>query len=302
MSKLGAHLSIAGGYTKALERTSEIGGNCLQIFSSSPRSWIKPNPDNDEIKQFKTLKSKLNIDPIYFHSSYLINLADGNQIGNNSKKSLLADMQTAQSLGIKGVVVHLGSYRNQEINEEIPLEIISSSYNILIKNIKDVLEKAPKNILLIIENAGTKKVGQTLDEIAKIIGDVNDDRVRVCFDTCHLHAARYNLSTSETLNQFLNIFNSFIGINKLELWHINDSKDPFGSHRDRHENIGQGHVGTEVFRLLVNHSLTKDLPFIIETPGFNEKGPDKENLDILKSMIETEKEEPIDAPAIPVTT
>lgn len=300
MIKLGAHLSIVGGYTKALEKVHEIGGNCLQIFSSSPRSWSKPDLTDEEVEKFKTLKSKLKINPVYFHASYLINLADSNHIGKDSKKSLLADMHTASRFGIKGVVAHLGSYRSEDEKGDIPPEIISKSYDILIKNIKEVLEAAPNDVLFIIENACTHKIGMTLDEIAKIIGDINDERVRVCFDTCHLHAGGYNLSTMESLDQFLKIFDSFIGTKKMELLHMNDSKDPFGSHRDRHENIGKGHVGTEVFKLLLNHPQTKCLPFIIETPGFDQKGPDKQNLDLLKSMIEVEKVATADAPTISI--
>ncbi|QQG44639.1 MAG: deoxyribonuclease IV [Candidatus Roizmanbacteria bacterium] len=285
MAKLGAHLSISGGYVKAIEKVKAIGGNCLQIFSSSPRSWNSHHLNQDEIDLFKTKKATYKINPIYFHGSYLINLADRNHVGRASKKSLIRDMQTAFQLGIKGCVIHLGSYKDNEAVPEIPPEIILKSYDILIENMRHVLAETPSETLFIIENSGIKKIGLTIDELAKILTDIDNKRVRVCFDTCHLHAGGYNLSTQELLDQFLNIFNSFIGLDKLELWHLNDSKDPFSTHRDRHENIGQGHIGTEVFRLLLNHPLTKDMPFIIETPGFDGKGPDKENLDILKNMI-----------------
>ncbi len=287
MAKLGAHVSIVGGYNKALERIVAIGGNCLQIFSTPPRDWSKPKPDENDIKVFTELKTQLKVNPIFFHASYLINLANNEHVGRHSKQLLIAELTAASQLGIKGSIIHLGSFKNNEHNEsEIPQEIQALKYDILIANIKEVLANSPDDTLFIIENSGTRKVGLTLDEIARIIVDVNDKRVRVCFDTCHLHAAGYNISTIEYLDKFLQIFDSFIGLNKLELWHLNDSKDAFGSRRDRHENIGKGAIGTEVFKLLLNHEKTKHLPFIIETPGFEEKGPDKENLDILKSLIE----------------
>lgn len=285
MTKLGAHLSISGGYTKALEKLVMIGGNCLQMFSSSPRGWSTPTISSQTAEDFRSLKTKLKINPVYFHATYLINLAGNNQVADSSKKALIWEMQLAAQLGIKGTIVHLGSFKDENADIGTSSETLSQSYNNLIKNILEVLEKTPPNTLFIIENAGTKKIGLTLDEIAKIIGDVNDKRVRVCFDTCHLHAAGYNLSTKEHLDEFLNIFNSFIGLEKIELWHLNDSKDPFGSRRDRHENIGSGQIGSDVFKLLLNHPLTKNLSFIIETPGFDEKGPDKQNLDILKGLI-----------------
>jgi deoxyribonuclease-4 len=280
--KLGAHLSIAGGYTKALEKIVTIGGNCLQIFSTSPRGWEKASITPQQIEEFKTLKERLKVNPVYFHASYLINLADDGPIGQASKQSLIAELNLADQLGVKGSIIHLGSFKTADVEPEQ----MEDRYKILINNINHVLEHTPKETLFIIENAGTRKIGLTVDEIARIISAVQNPRVRVCFDTCHLHNGGYNLSTPELLEQFFKTFDSFIGLGKLELWHMNDSKDPFGARRDRHENIGKGTVGENVFKLLLNHPSTKKTPFIIETPGFDEKGPDKENLDILKSFIE----------------
>src|SRR5450759_2384390 len=113
MIKFGAHQSISGGYTQALKRINNIGGNCLQIFSSSPRGWNFAKTGDNEIKQFLTLKSKLKIDPIYFHASYLINLADDSRIGHMSKLSLISELNLAPKLGIKGSIIHLGSYKGE---------------------------------------------------------------------------------------------------------------------------------------------------------------------------------------------
>jgi len=281
--KLGAHLSIAGGYHLALERIKANGGNCLQIFSSSPRGWQMTTISDNEKQQFLKLKKQLQIDPVYFHASYLVNLADNGRIGHLSKQSLIAELDVASRLEIRGSIVHLGSFKNnQSQNSKSQL---NSKYQILIKHIKEILRATPKNTRFIIENAGNRKIGQTIDEIATIIKDVSDERVRVCLDTCHLFSAGYALTDKKKLDDFLQTFEFKIGLRKLELWHTNDSRDPLGTLRDRHENIGQGTIGLETFRLLLNHPSTKHLPFIIETPGFDKRGPDKKNIDILKSLV-----------------
>ena len=301
--KIGAHQSIVGNYSQALERIKNIGGNCLQIFSSSPRSWNFTKVDEVQATQFRNKKSELNINPIYFHSSYLINLANEEKIGNLSKLSLISELSVAPKLGIKGSIIHLGSFKNFDKGTNI-LEPGRSLFNpkltklrdriilsmnkkisVLMKHIFEILEKTPQDSLFIIENAGNNKIGKNLDEIAEIIKQVNNPRVRVCLDTCHLHSAGYDLTTSEKLNKFLNEFDKLIGLQRLELFHINDSRDPFNSGRDRHQNIGEGTINMEVFRLLLNHPKLKHLPFIVETPGFKYQGPDKKNLDILKSLI-----------------
>lgn len=291
MLKLGAHQSIAGGYSEALERIDSIGGNCLQIFSSSPRGWNFANPSEDAIKQFLTLKAKLKIDSIYFHASYLVNLADDSRIGHMSKLSLISELNLAPKLGIKGSIIHLGSFKEKK---NLPIENYlidgrpqDNKYKIFINNIKEILEKTPKESLFIIENAGNKKIGQTLEEIAQIVRDISNLRVKICFDTCHLFSNGYQFSNNKKLDLFLDNLEKLDLLDKLEVWHLNDSRDEFNSGHDRHDNIGQGKIGIEEFKVLLNHPKIKDYPFIIETPGFDKNGPDKKNLDILKSLINT---------------
>jgi deoxyribonuclease-4 len=276
MIRLGAHQSISGGYSEALKRINNIGGNCLQIFSSSPRGWNFAKPTEDEIKQFLTLNSSLLINPIYFHATYLINLADDSRVGHMSKLSLITELNLASKLKVKGSIVHLGSYKK---------EVSSIKYPVLIKNIKEILEKTPKDTLFIIENAGNRKIGQTLEEISQIVKDVNNPRVRICFDTCHLFSNGYKFDTNQELELFLEKLAKLEINNLIEIWHLNDSRDEFNSGHDRHDNIGEGKIGVEEFKTLINHSKTKNYPFIIETPGFDGNGPDKKNLDILKSLV-----------------
>lgn len=270
--KIGAHTSIVGGYTAALERVVEKGGNCMQIFASSPRFWTQPNISDEVVQEFKQKKEELRVGPTYFHASYLINLANPEKGGYASVSALTKELTLAHRMGITGSIIHLGSLAN-------------GTYEKLIINIQRVLEATPDDVLFIAENAGTRKIGTTIDELGNIIRDVSSDKLRVCLDTCHLHAAGYDLSSKKEFESFFADFDKKIGMEKLEVVHINDSKDPFGSHRDRHENIGEGKISPEVFNLFLNHKLTKNLPFILEVPGFDKKGPDKRNFDILKSFV-----------------
>lgn len=276
MQKLGAHVSIAGGYDQSLNRIKAIGGNCLQIFSSSPRGWNFVKLEDKQTGLFRTKKKELRIDPVYFHASYLLNLASPGRIGQLSTQHLTHELKTASKLGIKGSVIHLGSYIDHTTRKE--------KYKILLEHIGKVLLKTPRDTLFIIENAGTRKIGLHIDEIAEIIQDLKDKRIKICLDTCHLHAAGYDLRTEKSFAEFLEVLDAKIGMNKLEVWHANDSRDHRGSYRDRHENIGEGLVGIEVFKNILNHPKTKNLPCIIETPGFDDNGPDQKNLNILKSL------------------
>jgi len=280
---IGAHLSIAGGYHKALERIVDIGGNCLQIFSASPRGWNRATVTDEPKRLFLDTKKRLNIKEVFFHASYLVNLADEGRIGEESKKSLIAELNVASQLEIVGSIVHVGSFKGNlpavwDVSQD-------KKYSVLINNINETLTSTPQDTFLIIENAGNKKIGQNLDEIASIVRDIDNERLKVCLDTCHLFSAGYELSTKKKMDTFFDEFEKKIGLKKLVVFHINDSKDPFDSGRDRHENIGQGTLSMEPFKLLLHDKRTKDLPFIIETPGFDGNGPDKKNIDILKNLV-----------------
>ncbi len=276
---LGAHLSISGGYDKALASIAKIGGNCLQIFSASPRSWGKLNTSAEQISDFLKLKNKLQISPVVFHASYLINLADEDRIGKLSRQALVSELLIASKMKIMGSIVHLGSYKGEKTVQK-------STH--LINNIREILANTPKDTQFIIENAGTRKIGMKIEEIAEIIKSIGKEyrpRMKVCLDTCHLFAAGYDFTTKENLDKFLGKFDKLIGFNSLAIIHLNDSKDDFGALRDRHDNIGKGKIGLAAFRCLLNHPDLRQLPFIIETPGFEDQGPDRKNLEILKSLI-----------------
>lgn len=281
---IGAHVSIVGGLNTAFERIKRIDGNCMQIFSSSPRSWTLPEISEETRAQFILEKEVLGIGPIYFHASYLINLADTGYIGELSKKALVEDLEIAKSLGMSGVIVHTGSFKNGTKNAPYQFESIEKmQYRKLIESIQNVLEVSP-DISLMLENSGTRKIGWSMNELFTLVKRVNDPRLKICLDTCHLHAAGYDLSTEEAYNVFFDRFDHEIGLERLELFHLNDSKDSFGSFRDRHENIGKGEIADTVFFNLTHGEKTKHLPFILEVPGFDKQGPDEKNIMIVKEI------------------
>jgi deoxyribonuclease-4 len=277
-TKIGGHLSAAGGYANALDRAIAIGANCLQLFSSSPRIWGITPVSDEQTNHFTKKKHELAIDPIYFHASYLVNFADSDRIGKASIHTLIQELQLAKKMEILGSIIHLGSFKQQE-------QPTAQQYNILFSNIQEVLDQTPEDTFFIIENAGNKKLCWSLDELGFIVRELNSPRVRVCLDTCHLWGAGFDLSTPEKFDAYFLEFDKKVGLDKLEVFQVNDSKDARGSFRDRHENIGEGNIPREEFRLLLNDDKTKDIPFILEVPGEDKKGPDKYNVDVLKSLI-----------------
>lgn len=276
--QIGGHLSVSGGYDKALERAVDIGANCLQIFSSSPRIWGIAPVSDEQTQTFREKKHELLIDPIYFHASYLVNFADNERIGKASIQTLIQELTLAARMEILGSIIHLGSFKQQE-------QPTTQQYSLLFSNIQAVLDQTPENTFFIIENAGNKKLCWSLDELGFIVKELNSARVRVCLDTCHLWGAGYDLSSPEKFAAYFLEFDHKVGLDKLEVFQVNDSKDTLGSFRDRHENIGEGNIPLEEFRLLLNNPKTRDIPFILEVPGEDKKGPDARNVQILKDLI-----------------
>lgn len=270
-------MSISGGLDKAIDRIMEIGGNTVQIFSSSPRMWQADYADEKTVEKFKKKCQTSNISPVFIHAKYLINLGTGKkELLKKSINSLVFDLKTAEKIGALGVVVHLGSHLGEGF-KKIEKQLVES--------IKTILDQTSKNTELIIENsAGQKgKIGSQISEIGLILGKVNSTRLSVCLDSCHAWSTAYSLGKdSEKLIDELIYFDI---LDKLRLLHINDSRDELGSGRDRHANLLEGRMGEKELKAWATHPKLNHLPLIIETPGFDGLGPDKKNLDILKSLI-----------------
>lgn len=279
---LGAHLSISGGLQNAIINGSAIGCSTIQLFTKSNRQWHSQPLTLQQIELFKATHKASDIDPIVAHAPYLINIASPNpKIMHTSIKALSIELERCQLLGIAYLVVHPGSYTSGDRQEG--LERIR-------QNLDEILEKIPGNTMILLETmAGQGSVlCSTFEEIATVISiSKYKDRLGVCADTCHLFVAGYDLRTPETYHQTWNHFDKTIGLERLKVIHVNDSKKGLGSHLDRHEHIGKGELGLEPFRLLFNDERFFDIPKILETPKTTEEPftQDKINMETIYSLL-----------------
>lgn len=280
--KIGAHVSINGGYQEAIKKAGAMSCNTIQMFAISPMARGIPTVSDEQLTACNELRKEHSIDSIYFHASYLVNFADNGRVGAGSQEMITREMIFASRMGVKGSIIHLGSFKQQEIGL---FDNQAEKHQVLIKNIKNVIENTPHDTYFIAENAGNRKIGRDLEELARIVNDVGSDRLRICLDTCHLYSAGYDVANPEKTDELLEWFDSHIGLDLLEVIHFNDSRDPLASFRDRHENIGKGTLGLETFRYWINHPRLAGKPFILEVPGADKKGPDKMNVDIVKGLV-----------------
>lgn len=274
--KFGAHISTAKPFADAIVRAQDLGCECMQIFANPPQRWNPIALPEAEIERFKKLNAEAKINPIIIHSIYLINLASENSFYYESSiKSLIDDMKKAHAIGALGVNSHMGSTKGREFDEVLVKITLA---------IKNILMATEGGLDFIIENsAGAGNIiGDTIEEIAKIIQSVNSDRVKVLIDTAHAFESGYDLKTEVGLEKFIAEFDKEIGIDKLVGFHLNDSKTALDSKRDRHADIGKGEIGIEAFRRLVNHPKLKDKFGILETP--QDASSWKEQLRVLRSL------------------
>jgi deoxyribonuclease-4 len=276
--RLGAHVSTAGGLDKAIDRAKEMGCETVQIFGSPPQSWaFKPAPD-EQVEAFRRKAKEADIHPVYFHAIYLINLGTPNEANlEKSVQALVNYMALAARVEAEGVIFHPGSHGGAGY---------AGIFQQTVGAIRQVLSKSPQGPYLVLENtAGMgQHIGAGFEELGGILKSVASPRLKVCLDTQHCFAAGYNVADKKGLKQAMEEFNREVGLKNLVAVHANDSKQPFGSGVDRHENIGDGHIGEEGFANIMSHPAFKDVPFFLEVPGADGKGPDKPNLDRLKRI------------------
>jgi len=263
---LGAHMSISGSIDQSVDRAKDLGCTTFQIFTGNPRGWDINTLNDDITKLFIEKIKKNNYNKIVTHMPYLPNLATSNDIiFNKSVKTLKNELIKCDKLTIPYLVTHLGSHLGKGI--EFGIENVT-------KALRLTLEEVNNNVKILLENmAGTKNsVGSKFENIIKIIDGVdNQDKLGVCFDTCHAFAAGYELRNLEGIDNTLKNFDETIGINKLKVIHLNDSMGEFNCNRDRHQHIGLGYIGKNGFKTFVNDSRIKHLPMILETPINNER-------------------------------
>ncbi|MGW2792649.1 deoxyribonuclease IV [Streptomyces sp. NPDC001251] len=265
---IGGHVPVAGGLaTVGLSYAREIGAETVQVFAANPRGWATPtgNPAQDE--QFRTECAEASI-PAYVHAPYLINF--GSHTGatvEKSVESLRHSLRRGREIGALGVVVHTGSATGGRPRAEALAQVRAHLLPLL-----DELTHDDDPFLLLESTAGqgSSLCSRTWDFGPYFEALDSHPMLGVCLDTCHIYAAGHDLAGPGGMKQTLDLLVDTVGEGRLKLIHANDSKDVAGAHKDRHENIGSGHIGEEPFRELLGHPATEGVPLVIETPGGKE--------------------------------
>ena len=277
---LGAHMSIAGGIEKSLLRGHELKCNTIQIFTKSSRSWHEKQLKESEIIAFHEAEKKTGIDPVISHCNYLVNLASPDRsIYQKSVSSMFSEMERCELLGIECLVMHPGSHKGS--GEAAGIEKIADAINLLHQKTSGFRVK----ILLETTAGQGTNLGYRLEQIAGIIERVEEkSRIEFCLDTCHVFAAGYELRTEDGYQKIFKDVEELIGMEKLKVLHLNDSRGDCGSRVDRHEHIGKGMIGEMPFRWIMNDEHLKNIPKIIETPKVENN--DRDNLQLLRSFCD----------------
>lgn len=278
--KLGGHVSIAGGLDRAIERAQDITAECIQIFVSAPQRWLPANHSDDAVARFLAGREATGIGPVLLHGPYLINLASADEtLRKRSSEAIVSQLFWAQRLGAMGVVFHVGSSGGDDRALAIDRAV---------DGLRDILTRGPAEVPVLLETTagGRNSIGGRFEDLAELIARLDHDpRLQVCLDTCHVFAAGYPCVQPVELEATLDEFDRVIGLQRLTALHLNDSQGPLGSHRDRHANVGEGMIGLEGFRTIINHPSLATLPGFLEVPGFDGEGPDAENLRRLRSLV-----------------
>ena len=278
--RFGFHISIAGGFSKVVERAKIRGCETIQFFSRNPRGWEYDPLDEKEVRGFRTSIQSSGLFPIFLHLPYLPNIASfKSKFYKRSINSIVTDLERASQLGAQYLIIHIG--HRLESSEEEAVEAVS-------RGINQAFEWVKNPVILLLENTAGQgtEIGNTFEQIKKIIDGVHEkERMGVCLDTAHSFEAGYDLSKKEGVERTLQSFDQTIGLKRLHLLHLNDSKTPLGSRKDRHWHIGEGYIGVEGFRYLVNHPLLRYLPGIMETQR-KDTVEDLKNMKVIRSLVE----------------
>jgi deoxyribonuclease-4 len=280
--QVGAHVSASGGLWKAVERAVAIEAEAIQVFPSAPQNWRATNHTPEAYARFIEARAGAGIGEVWMHSTYLVNLAT--ESAEQLEKSIAAvvnALNVAHRAQAQGVVLHTGSHKGAGLD---------GCLGQIAGALERVFEQAEGGAVLALENAaghgGT--IGRDFGELGAILRAVDHPRLQVCVDTCHAYAGGHNLASVEGAEAMLAEFDRDIGLEHLVVWHVNDSKMGLGDQRDRHANIGEGHIGLEGFRNWLG--VTMRVPeitasaMLLEVPGFGDDGPDLENVRRLRAI------------------
>ena len=282
MPLLGAHMSISGGLHLAFDRIREVGGKALQIFTKNERQWHTPPLNEDLVQRFLESWEQSGRIPVAAHAGYLINLAASDADKLQKSVSAFADeLQRAERLGVEYLIMHPGSHVGSGV--EAGLERFVENLDLALA------ASGTSRVAVLIETTAGQgsSLGSTFEEIAAILTASHiGNRLGVCFDTCHAFAAGYDIRTKTSYRKTFSRFDDLIGLDKLKFFHLNDSKRGPGSHVDRHEHIGKGEIGLAGFRMLLNDPRFGRHPMVLETPKGKNLHEDRENLKVLRSLLQ----------------
>jgi len=280
---LGAHMSTKGGMSAALERGESIGCTAIQVFVKGNTRWQFPPLKPDDVARFRDGLQRGQIRSVIAHAIYLVNLcSDKPEFVVKSIDDLVDELSRCEQLGIPGLVMHPGAHCGAGCDAGI--EAVAKGLNTVFERTADL-----KAQVLLETTAGQGScLGHQFSDIAEIIHRVErKDRLGVCLDTCHVFAAGFDIRTREGYESMWRDFDTVIGREWLSAIHLNDSKNPLGSRKDRHDHIGKGQMGIEPFRFLMNDGSLRDIPMVLETEKDDEMTEDKENLATLRGLIGT---------------
>jgi len=276
--RFGVHIRIAQGLIKALDRAQQLECETVQLFSGNPNSWIKTQLDPVIAEKFALKASELDIHPIILHTPYLLNLASPDDENWQKSTDALSDaVCRAIALNASYIVTHIGSHKGEGYEGGIAR---------ICESVKTALTAGDGPVIALELGAGAgNSIGSRFEHLADIFEGLGNthDRVGICIDTAHLWGSGYDISTATGVDNMFDELKRYLGMEKLKVVHLNDTLKDLGSHADRHYHIGEGQIGIEGFRAIVNYPGTQNLPGIIETPG-EVMGLDKKNLDVLRGL------------------
>jgi deoxyribonuclease-4 len=280
--RIGVHLGTAGGASNAVEFARQIGANTFQIFSASPRMWRAPKVDPAQAERMRQLRTKLDVGPLVIHTSYLVNVcSQSSEIREKSIAAFRGEIERALAWGAEYLVLHPGSWKGSTRDEGLRLAADS------IERAIDGLPVQGTGFHILIENtAGAEfSLGGSFEQVAELVTRLkNHAPVAVCLDTCHTHVSGYDMVSAEGYEATMKQAGSTVGFDAVRVWHCNDAKAERGSKLDRHEHIGEGTMGLEPFRRLLNDPRFAHCAFIAETP-VDEEGDEERNVRALKRLV-----------------
>jgi len=277
--RVGVHTSIAGGISKSVERAVALNCTTMQIFTHNPRQWQESRIPDEEAERFAHLRRKHDINPVFSHCSYLINLASrSDQVLKRSIKLLSYELMNAERLGIEYVVLHTGSAGNDDETKARARAV---------KSLLEAVGAVQFRSSLILENTAGERgdITSSIRSLAEIMDKCACKNIAgICLDTCHAFSSGYDLTTSEGVEMLIYEIKKYAGLDKLKLIHLNDSKKNLGSGVDRHENIGEGHIGIKGFENLLSAPGIAIVPLVLETPKKSDDD-DRRNLKRVFNII-----------------